>query len=267
VTAVSTLTQKVTGDLRTLLAQDPSADRLNAALRHLAKWRSSLIANTLRADLGPVIRSGPFAGMSYDVPASEGSYPARLLGVYEASLHPFIAQIIAMAPSLIVDIGCAEGYYAVGLARALPGTQVWARDASPAAQDLCRRLAAQNGVTDRVQVGGLFTHADLAVCAARNTVLVVDIEGAEGDLLDPLLAPDLAGASILVECHDAFRPGLTDILAARFRPTHHVTRIDRRLDDSALPPSAEAWSDMDRLLALWEWRAGPTPWLWMEPRA
>jgi hypothetical protein len=23
-------------------------------------------------------------------------------------------------------------------------------------------------------------------------------------------------------------------------------------------------SDLDRLLALWEWRSGPTPWLWME---
>jgi len=23
---------------------------------------------------------------------------------------------------------------------------------------------------------------------------------------------------------------------------------------------------MDRLMALWEWRIGPTPWLWMQAR-
>jgi hypothetical protein len=33
-----------------------------------------------------------------------------------------------------------------------------------------------------------------------------------------------------------------------------------------LPEWMEGLSDMDRLLALWEWRTGPTPWLWMQRR-
>jgi hypothetical protein len=262
----SPLTRAAHDQLLRLLDGPPSPDRLAAALRHLAKWRAALVGNTLSAQLGPVIAHGPFAGMTYAVAASEGSYPARLLGCYEASLAPVIEQIIARAYPLVIDVGSAEGYSAVGLARRMPGTTVWARDASDRAQALCRDLAAQNGVSDRVQVGGLMTPADFAVCAAQPTVIICDIEGAEGELLDPAAAPGLARADILVEVHEAMRPGLLATLSRRFAPTHAVGRIDRRLDDTALPPLAESWSDMDRLIALWEWRAGPTPWLWMQAR-
>ena len=51
---------------------------------------------------------------------------------------------------------------------------------------------------------------------------------------------------------------------ARFAATHRITQIDRKLDDAALPDWMEELSDLDRLLALWEWRGGPTPWLWLE---
>jgi hypothetical protein len=62
------------------------------------------------------------------------------------------------------------------------------------------------------------------------------------------------------------RPGLTAAIMHRFRATHAVTRIERRIDDSGLPGWMHGISDMDRLLAMWEWRAGPTPWLWMVRR-
>ena len=142
-----------------------------------------------------------------------------------------------------------------------------AADAADArARDACRALAAANGVDARVVVSGGATHADFALCDGRRALVLCDIEGAEEALLDPVAAPGLAGAGILVEVHDLMRPGLSDRIAARFAPTHLVTRIGRRLDDSALPEWMEGFSDMDRLLALWEWRGGPTPWLWMEPR-
>jgi hypothetical protein len=259
----SPLTRAVHDQLLRLLDGPPHPDRLNAALRHLAKWRSALVANSLAQLTAGVIRNGPFEGMIYRVPASEGSYPARLLGAYEASLAPVIEGIIAQPPGLIVDVGCAEGYYAVGLARRLPQVPVWARDASDTAQSLCRNLCAQNGVTN-VTVGGLLTHADLAVCAAQPTVLICDIEGAEAELLDPAAAPALARADILVEVHEGMRPGLLSLLEARFAATHRITRLGRHLVSDALPPQAEGWSDMDRLIALWEWRASPTPWLWMQ---
>jgi hypothetical protein len=42
-----TLTEAVTRDVQTLLSGPPSTAALERALRHLAKWRSQLIENTL----------------------------------------------------------------------------------------------------------------------------------------------------------------------------------------------------------------------------
>ncbi len=123
--APSPLTLSATETLRRLLDGAPSADRLNAALRHLAKWRSALLDNTLTARDGTGVLDGPFKGMAYPVRAAEGARAARVLGAYEAGLEPVIETIIRRAYATVIDIGCAEGYYAVGLARRMPQPGFW----------------------------------------------------------------------------------------------------------------------------------------------
>ena len=91
----SALTRAATETLRKIAANSPGVDQLALALRHLAKWRSGVIGNTLANLSGTEVLSGPFKGMDYAVRASEGSRSARLIGAYEASLAPIIEQIIA----------------------------------------------------------------------------------------------------------------------------------------------------------------------------
>ncbi len=260
----SDMTVAMTQLLQTHLGGPPDAVKLEMALRMLGKWRAALVANTLVQKSGHRVLSGPFKGMDYSVPASEGARAARLMGSYEASLAPVIETAVARRYRQIIDVGCAEGYYAVGMALRLPRARVWARDASTAAQDLCREHARRNGVADRVEVGGLMGPQEFDWCKRKRTLVICDIEGAEEVLLDPVAAPGLLVADILVECHDLMRPGLSDRIAARFAPTHAIARIGRSLTPAALPDWMESLSDMDRLIALWEWRGGPTPWLWMQ---
>ena len=260
------LSQAVDASMARIAAEPPGPARLEAQLRQLAKWRSTVLANTLVGKGMTSVAAGPFAGMAYSVKASEGGRAPRLLGTYEASLHPVIETVIARAYPQVIDIGCGEGYYAVGLARRMPGARVHAHDTDPAARALCATLARANGVEGRVMIGAEVTHADLALCERAPTFVLCDIEGGEGQLLDPALAPGLTAADILVEVHEGSRPGLLDSLTQRFTPTHRVTRIDRSLRADLLPDWAEDLSDLDRLLLLWEWRASPTPWLWMERR-
>ena len=260
----SPLTVSATDQLRRIAAMPPDAARLAEALRMLAKWRSELVGNTILERSGTQVLSGPFKGMDYGVRASEGSRAARLLGAYEASLASVIEAIIARDYPLVIDVGCAEGYYAVGLALRMPKSRILARDDNPKAQDLCRIHAARNGVEARVEIGGRMEHADFSICTAQATLVLCDIEGAEANLLDPIAAPGLLQADILVESHEVMRPGLTDLITRRFATTHNVTRIDRQLAPETLPAWMESFSDLDRLIALWEWRGGPTPWLWMQ---
>jgi hypothetical protein len=265
-TGPTPLTRAIDAQLARLAALPQGPARLEAQLRQLAKWRSIVLANTLLQRGGGRVAHGPFAGMLYPVAAAEGGRAPRLLGVYEASLHAVIETVIARAYAGVIDIGSAEGYYAVGLALRMPAALIHARDTNPAARDLCGQLARANGVEDRLQIGGEVTHADLALCAEGPTFVLCDIEGAEAELLDPARAPALAEADLLVEVHEGMRPGLLALLTDRFAGTHRITRIDRSLRPDLLPDWAETLSDLDRLLLLWEWRAAPTPWLWMERR-
>lgn len=254
--------------LREMLAQpSPLGDaQLAGALRLLSKWRSQKIANTIVARDGTAVQAGPFAGLVLGRQATEGGHAARLLGCYERELHPHLERLIARGFARVVNIGCADGYYAVGLARRMPGVRVAAHDMDPAAQAACAATAAANGVADRVSIGGLVDHVALQALAGPDAWLVVDIEGAEDALLDPAAVPALAATTILVECHEEMRPGVTRRLASRFAPTHALAHVEAALEAAPLPAWLRSLSHLDQLLATWEWRAAPTPWLVLEPR-
>ena len=240
---------------------------LTRVLRLLSKWRSILLANTLIARHGAVVLNGPFAGMLYGDTAAEGSLAPRLLGSYESELHPAIVHATTSGLAAIIDIGCAEGFYAVGFARLMPDVEVHAHDIDPRARALCADLARRNGVGDRVRVGGAFGTGDFARFSGRRTLVFIDAEGAEDDLLDPVVAPALTDMGVIVETHEHERRGVTARLQERFSPTHHIQVVRQGAKTTPLPEWFNDLGHLDQLLVVWEWRAHPTPWLVMTPKS
>src|SRR6185295_16905138 len=147
-----------------------------------------LIENTLVQKHGTKVMAGPFAGMDFVKSSAEGCHIPKLLGCYEEELHGFLALLPQSGYRTVLNIGCAEGYYAVGIKRLLPDTTLVACDIDEKARAACQSLAAKNGV--EIDLRGEFTVEDFAAHSGR--VLVwCDIEGAERQLLDPLAAPSL----------------------------------------------------------------------------
>ncbi len=245
----------------------PGFDHLNELLRMLGRWRSQMIASRYISLEGARVWSGPFAGMDYVREATEGALSPRLFGTYESELHPHLARIAAEGVDVVIDVGCAEGYYAVGLARMLPGAVIHARDTDPAAQARCADLAARNGVEDRVLIGGEFKPADFQAFAGLRALVLVDVEGAELQVLRPDLAPALAGMQVIVETHDVYAPGSLNALVERFTASHDIVRVDQQPKAFHPPDWFHKLAHLDQLLAVWEWRAAPTPWLVMTPKA
>jgi hypothetical protein len=256
--------------LRDLVAgadQISETELLGRSLVNAVKWRTQLWVNTL-AKQSLEVRSGPFAGMNYVVNAAEGAFLPRLLGVYERELHPDLLAFAAAGMDQVIDIGCAEGYYAVGLARLMPGVTVNAYDVDEIARRRCGLLAEANGVAGRVIVRGEFRGEDFETFHDKGRVLIfIDAEGFEDDILRPDLYPALAGFSLIVETHPGHREGVTERLIERFSATHEVKRLDPSLEKADLPAELTSRTHLDMLLACWEWRAGPTPWLVMRPKA
>lgn len=265
------LNTHVRQQLQTLLAQTHTdeVESLNNALRLLSKWRSVLIQNTLLQQQGTRVLQGPLQGLDFLPQSAEGCHIAKLLGCYEQPLLPYIEQAIQANYPTILNIGCAEGYYAVGMARRMPNTKVLAFDLNPKAQETCATLAIKNDVSNRITIGSLFKPEDFANYAGQKVLVLCDIEGAEQALLDPLLAPALKAMDIIMESHECLVPGITQQIIYRFKDSHEITLVQdsgqRQLEK---PPQ---WflnlAHLDQLLATWEWRSGPTPWLVMKAKS
>lgn len=251
----------------------PERQKLEQSLRALAKWRSQLIGSTLIARAGTTIQDGPFAGMTYVASASEGGIAPKLLGVYETALRDALLGAPEQGYDAVLNVGCAEGYYAVGLARLLPKAAILAWDIDEVARGKCLELARLNGVETRLILHERFETVDLN--AARNQLaaklgrspkglLVMDCEGAEFDLLDPQEA-DFRWLDLIVEVHPR-QDRTVETLIRRFDSTHVVETRQATTVVPPLPSWLENLGHLDQLLAVWEWRAAPTPWLVMRPR-
>lgn len=188
------------------------------------------LALQISAMSGSLVQAGPFNGMHLDFNAFPAHTAPKLLGSYESELHGALETAIDRRPALVINIGSAEGYYAVGLARRLPHALVVACDADPKARRATFRNAALNGVGDRVEVIGAVTRRRLERLRTRargGRILVVsDCEGAEVDLLDPAGVPMLRRADVLVELHPRVRSDVEQELRCRFRTTHDCRTLD-----------------------------------------
>jgi hypothetical protein len=207
---------------------------------------------------------GPFAGMRYIPFASGSGLLPKLLGGYEMEIGGAVRESLARGYERVVNIGCGEGYYAVGYALALPRAEVEAYDTDPLARQRLRALALRNRATGRIAIRGACAHHDLATIPGR-TLIVCDCEGYEKELLDPVRVPALAGADLLVELHDFLDPTISDTLTARFGGTHEIAWLDAREDRSDYPTAIlEPLNPEQRRFALWEGRPAGMRWAWMK---
>ncbi len=217
---------------------------------------------------GLEVRHGPFAGMQY-LPGQErisGHLIAKLLGRYESQLYPWLEhEWIGGDFDLFVDVGCAEGYYAVGLARAMPGVTVRAYDTDRSAREQCAELAHINGLGERVLVGEECTPETLAALPAARVALLSDCEGYERTLLDPALAPNLRGWSIIVEQHDNVDPSISTTIRERFSATHEIATVGSPAADGTDVPELGFMAPAERSFVLEE-RPLPMTWALLRPR-
>lgn len=173
---------------------------------------------------------------------------------------------MATRPPLAVVVGCAEGYYTVGLARLLPEARVRAFDSDSRAQEVCRAAAVANGVAERMTVAGTCSADDLARLVDGGPALVViDCEGCEATLLDGPAPAALRQAWLIVECHDFLVPGVTEQLTARFAASHAIRRIDEGPRDPNRLALLRRWHSHDRWLAVTEGRPRTMHWLVLSP--
>ena len=200
---------------------------LTRLLEQCEHCKMSALCAILLCEGGQQVSAGPFATMSLPANSALSADPKYILGAYEEELHDVINQVICMAPSHIIDIGASSGYYAVGFAMKIANTRVTAFEAAeePHWAQLAE-LASINGVSGQVIQRGFCTAEELAKTCPPGSFILCDCEGAEEDILQPLVIPALASCTMLVELHECYRPGVVGTLTDRFRKSHAIRIIE-----------------------------------------
>ena len=255
----------------TLLPAARYAEQSRMASLHGRPYHDvSGLARQISPDL--LVRNGVFKGMKYPEMKAIGSpLLPKILGSYEREIQHVIERICRQPYEVVIDIGCAEGYYAVGVARRITKAMIYAFDINAEALRLCREMARINLVVDRVIMG---SRCDLTVFRSlpldRRTLIISDCEGYEKYLFTNQSAPIFRRCNLLIETHDFLDIHISSQIRTVFSATHDLESFES-IDDIQKVlhydyPELRALDLVTRKEILAERRPAIMEWLYLQSR-
>lgn len=211
------------------------------------------------------VYSGPFKGLKM-LPSTHGDICSKLLGLYENELHEALYNTMKWIPDIIVNVGCADGYYGLGLAKLLPNCKTYLIDINQDALLNAINSAKLNNLNNCFfDIQSNPSDVENLIKDYSKPFLVVDIEGHEKEFLDFKNLPSLYKSVVLVEVHDFVDKNIFIDLTNQFMHTHNIKCINQ----GAKNPFFDLLSDIpdDYKFAICsEGRPSSMRWLWMVPR-
>ncbi len=218
------------------------------------------------AQTGMRVFAGPYRGMRLlrERSWATGDIPAKLIGSYEIEVQEAIVALARYDHDAVVDIGCAEGFHAIGATFVTRDIPVYAYDTNPEAVRILGLAAEANGVAGRVHGRGLCDAAELKRLSTDHPrlLLVSDCEGYEKTLFsDPVALEAVATSDLVIECHDFLDPTTTANILLRLQQTHRVDIVYSGARDPNAVPFLRQLPDLWRWMVVQERRPCVMHWL------
>ena len=225
-----------------------------------------LLADPILRTLNFTVQRGPFVGLRLhpDVAWSAGDTVSKVLGTYEQELHEPLLDAVAKNPDCVVNIGCADGYYAVGVQRLLPDVPVFAFDIDPMAAFDLSKTQDLNGTYVRFDRHFDFFDPPPELEEFESVFFVIDIEGSEREIIS-MPSEILIKSSMLIEVHDLYEPGLTAKLVEFLSRTHDVQIIPEAGRNPHTFNELQNYGTIDKYIVLCEFRGSSMNWLYATP--
>jgi hypothetical protein len=225
----------------------------------------SALNEKLLEQFGNRVLHGPFAGITLSPETHREHLGPFLLGTYESELHPVWSSIFGMRFNLLIDVGAKFGFYAVGLAKHFPGSKVIAFDTDPWARKATREMIVANDV--QVEVQGFCSPDWLQGHLPDGSFIFSDCEGYEAALFGSGEVRNLQSATMLIEIHEELCPGVTELLRGKFARSHQITIIPARADRLETVPELAQLSEIEREMAVNEYRPVDQAWMFLSRKA
>lgn len=172
------------------------------------------------------VLNGPFKGLKYpNFYAHGSSLYSKFLGTYENELNDVWERLKKAEFDKIIDVGCAEGYYAVGFCKLFPFTKVEAYDIDQIARNACDSLAKTNNVTN-LEIKEFFGPEDVKLLdESSKNLLIVDCEGFEFELFTERNVSHLKNSTLVIELHDLVNQRISPHLKSLFKNSHNIELV------------------------------------------
>ena len=266
-------------------------DGIFAALEKLISWsfsklkrnlgiigpfekRKKFLSNKLVEEFNGVIRYGPFKGLKFISESSWGAggdMASMLLGLYEKEILISL-QNIPDQYKIFIDLGAADGYYGIGTLVNGMFEKSYCYEMNVVSQKIIKKNAELNNVASRVLIRGFadkYFYKDFKNDEIDQSILLVDIEGAEFDLFDKNLFKKFSKSIIFIELHPwIFKNNGHEELqklendAKEYFTIKKITTTSRDLSEFE---ELKRWSDTDRWLICSEGRPVLMTWWRLDP--
>ena len=232
------------------------------------------LSQRLAATLNSTVAYGPFTGLKLDTNSWWGAADrgSMLLGLYESEVLSWMDSARA-GRSILIDLGAADGYYAIGALKAGWVKHAYCFEMSEAGRTAIQQNADANGVGSRVTILGTATSSFVDELVRNHGVdisqclVLIDIEGAEFEVLAPSTISALAPAAVVIELHEepGVSPSKIDALVQSCSTNFECSLLTTAGRDLSGYPELSNWPDDDRWALCSESRAYQMRWLTLSP--
>lgn len=219
------------------------------------------------------IAYGPFKGMVLPAKNSWSKFDTTLqiLASYEEHILEKILYFSKKGNYVFIDIGAADGFYAVGFAYINYFKKIFAFDINPDARKIIRENSIINSCHHKIEI---YSEANLEsitniINLHGNAVILIDIEGDEYELLTSKLLSLLKKCYIICELHPFFtKDGVSKQkkIIKDSKKYFHTSCIKRNIYRPNDFIELDDLSDEERLITFGEKRQKNMEWLVLEPK-
>ncbi|ARD60011.1 hypothetical protein Y71_08805 [Kosakonia radicincitans DSM 16656] len=220
------------------------------------------------------VKYGPFKGLHLDRDTWWGKLDlgSQCLGLYEKEILNLIEATEAGRFSTFIDIGAADGYYAIGmLVSGKIGKTICFEQTEKGRAVIAENWKKNHSVGELTILGeaNAASFASLRAQDLDNALVLIDIEGFEFELLTDEVLNLLKSCTVIIEIHhwmDDFLAKYNAFLrnAAHYFDIETVQRVERETSNL---PELRDFTDDNRLLLTSERRPGMMRFLKLTPKA
>ena len=233
----------------------------NKVLNYLVKIHGHRVAHGIFKDMK----------LNRNIYWSKNDLTTHILGVYEKHILDQLIKFSKHKNTIFIDIGAADGYFAIGSAYSGLFQKVYAFEIQKNGREILSENAKANNCDKNIIIKSEanFNTLKEIIDIHTSAVILIDIEGGEFTLLNDQTLKLLRNCNVVIELHPSLvKDGnkKESELINSAKKFFKFSLIKRENYNPNLYEELDSFSDEERLLAFSEGREANMNWLILEPK-